>query len=105
MNGREPTMPQGGAAPVAGKSPVMLIGVVVLFVLAAAGALYWYAMQLPQPAPAGVTAEPPVGTEIEEPDLGTEIYEKAANPLSEKLPETVAPLPNPLEETYKNPFE
>lgn len=40
----------------------------------------------------------------EEESFGGALYEKASNPLEEKLPEQ-APLANPLEDAYKNPFE
>jgi hypothetical protein len=105
MNGGGPTLSPGNAAPGAARSPATLIGVVVIGVLVAAGALYWYSVRLPSlPAPSPA-AQPPAGEAIGEADLGTEIYKQAANPVAEQLPTTVAPVPNPLEETYKNPFE
>ena len=38
-------------------------------------------------------------------DLGTTLYEKAQNPIQDQLPQTVAPVTNPLENAYQNPFE
>jgi hypothetical protein len=38
-------------------------------------------------------------------DLGTTVYEKANNPISDKLPDTLAPVANPIADIYKNPFE
>lgn len=38
-------------------------------------------------------------------NLGTEIYGQVENPINDKLPETVTPVPNPLEGAYQNPFE
>ena len=38
-------------------------------------------------------------------DLGTEIYQKSNNPVADKLPDSVAPVPNPAADAYKNPFE
>ena len=79
--------------------------------------LAWYRWQTREPAlpymgpresvPLTVPGEgqPPVGEEIQNPDLGSEVFEKSANPLKNELPETVAPVPNPLENIYKNPFE
>ncbi len=50
--------------------------------------------------------ETPTGEELEGADIGTEIFQNAANPLKNALPETAAPVPvNPLKGTYKNPFE
>ncbi len=38
-------------------------------------------------------------------NLGSEIYGNISNPVQDALPETVAPIPNPIKGTYKNPFE
>jgi len=38
-------------------------------------------------------------------DLGATLYEKAQNPIEGQLPETAAPIANPLDNAYKNPFE
>lgn len=37
--------------------------------------------------------------------LGGQIYEQANNPIQDKLPDTVAPVANPIQDAYKNPFE
>ena len=55
--------------------------------------------------PTTSVTEPPAGATIESPDLGSNIYEKASNPVSGQLPESVAPVSNPLEGIYQNPFE
>lgn len=36
--------------------------------------------------------------------LGETLYEKASNPLEDKLPEQ-SPVANPIKDAYKNPFE
>ena len=40
-----------------------------------------------------------------ETSLGGEIYNNSVNPLDGALPETTNTVVNPLEESYKNPFE
>lgn len=70
---------------------VLLVAVLVVVFLSQGG-----------PSP---VVEPPSGGAIETPDLGSNIYEKASNPVSGQLPETVAPVANPLENAYQNPFE
>lgn len=75
-----------------------LVVVVVAVVLASAGFFYWktsYKPPVREAAPTGVA-----GT-----DLGSELYRQATNPVSDKLPETTAPTPNPLQNIYKNPFQ
>ncbi len=94
--------------PVTKQSEITLIAVAVILV--AAGFVYWFSSRalktVPVPqeaAPAAV--ETPTGEAIQNAGIGTEIYTKANNPLADTLPETVAPVPNPIENAYKNPFE
>lgn len=76
----------------------IVVCVVVLVILAAL-LVYWY---LRKPAVAPVpSAAVPTGAET----LGGQIYTQASNPIQDKLPGTVSPVPNPLEGAYKNPFE
>ncbi len=49
--------------------------------------------------------ETPAGAPIENTDIGSQIYGQATNPVKNKLPESVAPVSNPLKDVYKNPFE
>lgn len=101
MNGVSSQTPQSPLH-VSTSTRVLWIGVVVAL-LVVAGLVYWlYTKPVAPPAP---LAEPPAGGALAQPDLGSDVYEKAANPVAGELPETVAPLPNPLEEIYKNPFE
>lgn len=37
-------------------------------------------------------------------DLGSTLYNQANNPVSGKMPGSVAPVPNPIQGMYKNPF-
>jgi len=84
------------------KTKIVIVAAVVIVLL---GAVLWYTQRGGEaPAPAPTTGGAPV-EEAPPADLGTELYEKAANPVSGKLPETVSPVPNPLEGVYKNPFE
>lgn len=39
------------------------------------------------------------------PDLGSQLYQKAQNPIEDKLPSTVTPIQNPIKNIYKNPFD
>lgn len=52
-------------------------------------------------SPSEVDAPP---TNLEQ-GLGGAIYEKAANPVGDALPEATSPAVNPIEGAYKNPFE
>lgn len=57
-------------------------------------------------APQEVQYVPPPVTQVNGTnDLGATLYQKSANPLSDKLPGTVAPVANPLQGVYKNPFQ
>jgi hypothetical protein len=84
------------------------VTIVVALVIAAAGFLYyWYLVRtsaLPRGAPLSQET-PSVPAEAAPADLGSKLYEKAANPVAGELPETLAPVPNPVEGIYKNPFE
>lgn len=76
---------------------------ILIAVLIAVGLfLYWYLALRPLKPP---VVEPPIGKAIESPDLGSELFEKASNPVSGRLPDTVAPIPSPLGGAYQNPFE
>ena len=80
--------------------------VAIAVVSLVAGLAIWklyYKGQLPQAPITG--EETPTGEVIENPSLGSQLYEQANNPISGKLPESVAPAPNPLKGVYKNPFE
>lgn len=46
-----------------------------------------------------------IGAPAAKNDLGTTLYEKSQNPISNTLPKTVAPVANPLQNVYKNPFQ
>lgn len=87
------------------KVVAIALGVVVLIVLGVLSFLVWqnYVTQVAPTTTAPTT--PLTEEEAGKADLGSELYEKATNPISEKLPETVAPVPNPVQDIYKNPFE
>lgn len=106
--------PMAGANPASQEShenkKIMTITALVIVLLAGGIGITWYIKKNYYPKPTGSTmqearqaGQTPVPTT--ESSLGSEIYEKASNPIGDKLPETVAPTPNPLEETYKNPFQ
>lgn len=80
------------------KLPLIITSVVVVIV----AVLVVLFLQKGEPSTA---LEPPAAAPIEEPTLGSSIYEKSNNPVKGALPETVAPVPNPLEGAYNNPFE
>lgn len=77
--------------------PMIVAGVLVIAV-AVAVFLYLRSGGLP-------SSEPPAAPAIENTDLGSEVYERTTNPVRGQLPGTVAPIPNPLENLYQNPFE
>jgi flagellar basal body-associated protein FliL len=86
-----------------GRNATLIIAA-ALVILAVGFIYYWFFARTPVPAP---EAAPAVGeTAPAAPaDLGSELYEKATNPVAGSLPETVAPVPNPVEGIYRNPFE
>lgn len=97
MNG-EQISPQMNPESHAGRNVGLVVAAAV--VIAAASFLYyWNFIRTPEIPPA------PAAAELAPTDLGSQIYEKAANPVAEKLPGTVAPVPNPVEGVYQNPFE
>ncbi len=78
--------------------------VIAVAIVVAIGAVVWYfgahRKKIPPPT-AGLSNTPaaaPAST------LGGTLYEKANNPIQNKLPATVAPVPNPIQGAYKNPF-
>ena len=80
------------------------IAIMVFAALVIAGLLYWYVR------PRGSAPQGPPGSAVQSVapqagGLGSDVYKKAANPISDKLPDTVAPVPNPIQGAYKNPFE
>ncbi|MCP6720220.1 MAG: hypothetical protein KJI72_02805 [Patescibacteria group bacterium] len=90
----------GELKPTAGsKTPLIIVIVVVILVIAAV--IYWY-LVLRGPATPPVVETPTA--EITSPDLGSELFERSSNPVSGQLPDTIAPVPNPLEGIYENPF-
>ncbi len=76
------------------REKVILVGIVIALI---AGGLVWYLKYYEKPVSADNIA--PAAT------LGGQIYEQANNPIQDKLPNTVAPVSNPIENTYKNPFQ
>ncbi len=79
----------------------ILIAVAVLIVIA--GGFYWYFLSPKRTMPLPNIAQPTAPASQN--DLGTELYEKVTNPITDKLPDTLSPVSNPLEGIYKNPFE
>ena len=84
-----------------GRIKAPLIITVVVLVLVIVVIIYWY-LVLRSPAAPPVVETPTA--EITSPDLGSELFERSSNPVSGQLPDTVAPIPNPLEGIYENPF-
>lgn len=76
--------------------------VIVAAIVIAIGATIWYfgarRTKTPQQPNAGIS-------NVSSSTLGGTLYEKTNNPIQNKLPNTVAPMPNPLQNVYKNPFQ
>ena len=91
------------------KSKIPMIVGAVIVVTAVLAIVYSLMARPPRPAGTVVApateAQPPAGASIAKPDLGSTLYENAKNPISKKLPESAAPVPNPIQGIYKNPFE
>lgn len=88
-----------------GKSKKILIIIIAIILVAVGIAYRWYLRRAERrvvPAAPGVAASGTVNQPT--PDLGSTLYNKASNPVSGKLPSTVAPVPNPVKGLYKNPF-
>ena len=86
------------------KIPVLTIAVLLLLV-AVIAIWYWrgsFSLQKKErpPESQNQTVKEPTAK-----DLGTQLYQKSTNPLENKLPATVAPVPNPIQGVYKNPFQ
>lgn len=89
--------------PGGGKLKTPLIVTVAVIAALLVVVLVWYFV-LREPSPAVPVVETPAGASLETPDLGSQVYEEASNPISGELPETAAPLSNPIEGAYQNPF-
>ncbi|MEK7065768.1 MAG: hypothetical protein AAB938_00250 [Patescibacteria group bacterium] len=85
------------------RQEIIALVVVVLALIAGFFAYQYYSRTKQSPAPATNVAS--TDTPTSNTDIGSEILEKAQNPIKDKLPGTVAPIANPLEGAYKNPFE
>lgn len=95
----------GEIAPASAQKSKLPFIITIIVVVLVAVTVYWYLMlREPTVAPAAPVVELPAAESITSPDLGSELFEKSSNPLSGQLPETVAPVPNPLEGIYENPF-
>ena len=77
----------------------IIVGAIIV-----AGVLLWYFLFF-APRPAPVAPNTAAAPEASSGGLGSEVYNKVSNPVGDKLPDAVAPVPNPIEGAYKNPFE
>lgn len=79
--------------------------IIVIVAVIIIGAIVWYwrvyRPKTEQPGASNISNAPAAAPSS---TLGGTLYEKANNPVQNKLPATVAPVPNPLENVYKNPF-
>lgn len=97
------------------KANFVLVAILVLVIIAAAAAYYWYAKSgapaSPAAAPAGQAASAPAASSsptaaaTTTSGLGAQLLQSTQNPLSGKLPQTSVPVPNPIQNVYKNPFQ
>lgn len=90
------------------KTPV--ISIVLALIVVASFLVYWFVIRGGAPVVPSAPDEaiaPPVGEVIDKPSLGSELFEKAVNPIKGAVPEpaTIAPVTNPLQGAYVNPFE
>jgi len=87
------------------KTPVA-IGIAVVALLVLAATVFYMNKKSTAPveyqAPNAPVVGEPSPTQKDQ-SLGGALYEKASNPLENKLPEQ-SPVANPLDEAYKNPF-
>ncbi len=99
-------MDQPAQVVVSVKSKLPLMVEIGIAVVVAAGLVVYFIVQPGKPAaPSPSPTPPPPAAAVPEGDLGSTIYSKTQNPIEDKLPDTVAPVPNPLQNVYKNPFQ
>lgn len=76
--------------------------VAIVFALLVVAAGVWFFMSRADRTGGGVdTKTVPEATG----GFGATLYDQSTNPVQDKIPESSAPTPNPLEAIYKNPFE
>ena len=83
----------------------LLVGVVIYFYGTA-----WFRAAFEAPPPTGhmaefVKAKRELAQTAAAAGFGSELYEKSANPIADRMPDTAAPLEDPLAGLYTNPFE
>ncbi len=83
--------PAGGVTRMEKSRKLLILGAVLIILVG----IVWYF---------GSMLQKEVAPEEQSAGLGSDIYGQANNPLGGKLPDTVAPVPNPIEGMYKNPF-
>ncbi|MDO8521491.1 MAG: hypothetical protein Q7S52_05245 [bacterium] len=84
----------------------LMAGVAVVAVLVLFAAVYYMKGSVgpaDYAAPEAPAVAQPAAIVSEEESLGGALYEKANNPLEDKLPEQ-SPVANPIDGAYKNPF-
>ena len=76
----------------------------VAIILVATLAMFYMETEVAMPVqPEAPVIAQPAPVIQEEESLGGALYEKANNPLEDKLPEQ-SPVANPINDAYKNPF-
>lgn len=84
--------------PESGANKVLIIVAIIVLVIAAG--VYWYLKSQPSVSQPSTTANQQGGAA-----LGGNLYNKSSNPVQDKLPSTVAPVTNPIQNLYQNPFQ
>lgn len=81
---------------------LILVAIAILVVIAAVGAYWKFGPSKTVPIEVETLSAPP-----DAPSLGEALYEEAANPVKNVVPETnpFSGETNPLKAIYKNPFE
>ena len=87
------------------KSRKLILGFIIFLVALGASAAYWFYFRSEEAIAPQEPVSSAVSDESEDAALGETLYEQTQNPIGDKLPETVAPVANPVEDLYKNPFE
>ncbi|MBI2120308.1 MAG: hypothetical protein HYT94_01640 [Parcubacteria group bacterium] len=109
MENITPSFP-GGSQEKKVKKEKYIISVVVFILAILVAYLAWSVNKAPEAAPEQAPVLAPIAKEAPpmpetEPSLGGDIYEQTQNPVKDKIPESVAPVSNPIGGAYKNPFE
>ncbi|MBX4215468.1 hypothetical protein KW797_00770 [Candidatus Parcubacteria bacterium] len=84
------------------KAYLIAVAFMVVFLIAFSALLMWWYDRAAQSA---VETFQETLVASDDKSLGNDIYQLSVNPLGDTLPESEAPVANPLDDAYQNPFQ